>query len=583
MKAHRQLARIWQNLSITAKFALSFTFMLSMVLVGAIVNLVALGDMRQAEATILSSSEIRQRVFEMDGELEKARRLHRDFFLQYQHIGFQEAQNLYFKPSTEIIAHVVATSEELKRLIDASEVSASLRDRNNDLTLYLSTARRFANTFQELVLLVTTLAAPGTGLESQLALLETHTGAIARRFPSTQLLFRDMVLHQREYMLTRQRPHMQSSLNICFLLRNALLAQLDAFSNEWREADRVLTQYTEVARQIPDIDVAIRSKLNDFTLQAKAVDPISKNLKTLATAEVDRARERINASSKLSTLIIIGTALTCLFFSLLVAAIIHGSITKKIVALTHSAEQMQAGNFSTGLRAETKDELGVLAASFNEMSSRMQHLVGNLEEIVQERTTELTETRDRLQDLVVELDDKNHALEILTVTDRLTGLSNRRKLESTLQSEILRARRYGKSFSVILLDVDRFKAVNDTFGHPTGDAVLIELAELLRQNARETDIVGRWGGEEFLIICPETSLTVVAALAERYREEMELHDFGQVGQITSSFGVVACMEGESRERLLQRVDDALYRAKEFGRNRVELDDPTALRSTPQES
>ena len=196
--------------------------------------------------------------------------------------------------------------------------------------------------------------------------------------------------------------------------------------------------------------------------------------------------------------------------------------------------------------------------------------------MVQQRTHELTEARDRLETLVVELDDKNRALEILSVTDKLTGLANRRKLESALQSELLRARRYGKIFSVILLDVDHFKVVNDTHGHQAGDEVLMRLAALLTANARETDLVGRWGGEEFLIVCPETSLALVSTLAERYRVELERQDFGEIGQITSSFGVAACEEGDDVQRLIQRADQALYRAKESGRNRVEGKTPFAL-------
>ncbi len=251
-------------------------------------------------------------------------------------------------------------------------------------------------------------------------------------------------------------------------------------------------------------------------------------------------------------------------------------MTRKLVALTRSAEEMRAGHLEAIVEVDSRDEVGVLAASFKEMAQRMNQLVCNLENMVQVRTAELTETRDRLVTLVSELDDKNHALEILSVTDRLTGLANRRKLESSLQAELLRARRYDKEFSVIMLDIDRFKIINDTFGHQTGDAVLAQLAAILRDNARETDIVGRWGGEEFLIICPETSLLVVTALAERYRQEMERTDFGPVGQVTSSFGVTAIQEGDNMQTLVRRADEALYRAKESGRNRVESDPLHAL-------
>lgn len=577
MNLFLRLRRSWGNFGITVKFALAFALLLTMILVEAMVSLVALGVVRKAESVILASVEIRQRVFEMDGALEKARRLHRDFFLQYPHIGFLPAQELYFKPSTDIIARVISNSEELKRLIESTQVSASLRARDKDLTLYLSTARRFADTFSELMDLVTVLAAPGTGLESQMREIEEQLAAVAQHSPQAQLHYKDMVAFQREYLLTRLRPSMQSALNACFDLRRALLAQGAASRPDWKATERLLVQYAEVARRIPDIDVSIRSKLNDFTLQARAVDPISSNLKSLATEDVDRAQARITRASQVAGFIILLTAITGLGFVLLVALVIHASITRKIVALTRSAEEMRSGNLSACVEHGTSDEVGVLAVSFNDMAQRMSDLVGSLEDKVQTRTAELTETRDRLETLVAELDEKNQALEILSVTDRLTGLANRRKLESTLQSEVLRARRYGKIFSIIMLDVDRFKNINDSFGHPAGDAVLTQLAGILRGNARETDIVGRWGGEEFLVICPESDLQVVTALAERYRIEMEQYDFGPVGQVTSSFGVTACQEGDDSQRLIQRADEALYRAKNAGRNRVMSEQAQALR------
>jgi len=569
MNTLKRLRDRWRDLGITAKFALAFALLLGMILVEGGVSLLALKDVQKAEAVILATVEIRQRVFEMDGDLEKARRLHRDFFLQYPHIGFNAAQELYFKPSTEIIAHVITTSEELKRLIDSPSVSDALRERSNDLTLYLSTARRFSDIFGELVSLVTVLAAPETGLEEQLAAIEKRIGVLAARSPGTLLAFRNVLVHSREYMVSRQRPDMQSALNACFELRNALHSLSGAQQKEMAGLEPLVEQYVVIAQKIPDIDVAIRGKLNDFTLQAKAVDPISASLKSLATKGVERARSRIAITSRLSMLIILLTSASGLLFVLMIAAVINASITRKLMTLTGCAKEMRAGSLNTRVPATSHDELGELAGSFNDMAERMEQLVGNLENLVQQRTAELTEARDRLEVLVKELDGKNQALEILSVTDRLTGLANRRKLESTLQTELLRSRRYSKEFSVILLDVDHFKKINDTYGHPVGDTVLSALAHLLASNARETDIVGRWGGEEFLIICPETSLVLVHALAERYRQQLEHHDFGPVGQVTSSFGVASSQPEDTVDLLLQRADDALYRAKESGRNRVE--------------
>ncbi len=576
MRPFDRLRAAWGNLGVTAKLGLGFALLFCMILVEAAASLIALGEVRRAEAVILNSVEIRQRIFEMDGQLEKARRLHRDFFLQYPRIGFLPAQELYFHPATEVIAQVVALSGELKRLVDTSGVSEALRDRSNDLTLYLNTATRFSAIFQDLIALVTTLAAPETGLESQIDALENAIGDYSEHSPQTLLPFQKMVLHHRRYTITRQRPDMQSALNACNELRRAIATDHGFKPADQTKALRLLARYATVAKQIPDIDMAIRGKLNDFTLQARAVDPISENLKAIATQEVERANNRIVLASRISAGVIILMAVVGLGFVLLVAAILHASVTRKLVALTHFAEQMRAGNFETAVDLNSHDEVGILAASFKDMAERMRQLFGNLEHRVEQRTAELTEARDRLEALVAELDDKNQALEILSVTDRLTGLANRRKLESSLQAELLRSRRYGKGFSIMLLDIDLFKSVNDTHGHQAGDAVLVRLAELLRSNSRETDIVGRWGGEEFLIICPETSLMLVAALAERYRMEMERCDFGHVGRITASFGVTCVQEGDTVPRILRRADQALYRAKETGRNRVEAHGTHAL-------
>ncbi|MBF0126702.1 MAG: diguanylate cyclase [Magnetococcales bacterium] len=161
-------------------------------------------------------------------------------------------------------------------------------------------------------------------------------------------------------------------------------------------------------------------------------------------------------------------------------------------------------------------------------------------------------------------------IEELSVTDRLTQLYNRLMLDEAFSNEIARAGRFKHPLSVILCDVDHFKSVNDTFGHQVGDEVLVHLAQLLRANVRKFDIPGRWGGEEFLIICPETDTAGAMALAEKLRQAIAAHDFPVVGHKTSSFGVGSLKPNETTNALVHRVDAALYRAKRNGRDRVEL-------------
>ncbi|MDV2857732.1 PAS domain S-box protein [Oceanimonas sp. CAM02] len=168
------------------------------------------------------------------------------------------------------------------------------------------------------------------------------------------------------------------------------------------------------------------------------------------------------------------------------------------------------------------------------------------------------------------LEQKNRELERLSTTDALTGLINRGRTEQMLAEEIHRYHRYGTSFGLIMLDVDHFKQVNDTCGHEVGDQVLCRLAKLMQEHTRLSDCPGRWGGEEFLILCPNTDLKGVQQLAEALRERIANEDFPVIGQRTCSFGVTVIGPGDNAKALLVRADEALYRAKSGGRNRVEV-------------
>lgn len=165
----------------------------------------------------------------------------------------------------------------------------------------------------------------------------------------------------------------------------------------------------------------------------------------------------------------------------------------------------------------------------------------------------------------------NERLRVQSRTDVLTGLANRSHLNDVCRSEMERAVRYGRPMSIILIDLDHFKQVNDRYGHVFGDQVLVEFAGLARDVLRSTDTVGRWGGEEFLILCPETTLEAAFALAERLRRTMRAYGFPNGHRQTGSFGVAGFRDGDGIDRLLIRADNALYRAKGEGRDRVVLD------------
>jgi len=154
-------------------------------------------------------------------------------------------------------------------------------------------------------------------------------------------------------------------------------------------------------------------------------------------------------------------------------------------------------------------------------------------------------------------------------TDSLTGVSNRYKLSEAISTEHVRFRRYKTPLCLIMFDIDRFKQINDSQGHLAGDQVLQELAALVLKNIRDTDALGRWGGEEFMVLAPYTALDEALDISSRLRALVENHAFAGAPGVTCSFGVAQAREGETLQAFLHRVDQAVYQAKRGGRNRVE--------------
>lgn len=192
-----------------------------------------------------------------------------------------------------------------------------------------------------------------------------------------------------------------------------------------------------------------------------------------------------------------------------------------------------------------------------EQNERLRRMNAELESLVAARTQELVE--------------KNQQLEVLAVTDTLTGLFNRRKLDEVMGEEFALSRRYKTDFAIIMLDIDHFKQVNDVYGHAAGDRVLVDVAKILRSSTRDSDAVGRLGGEEFVVLCRHGTRDGGIVAAEHLRAAIAGHGYAGVGPVTASFGVAAHRHGDTPASLFGRADAALYRAKKNGRNRVEVE------------
>jgi diguanylate cyclase (GGDEF)-like protein len=186
---------------------------------------------------------------------------------------------------------------------------------------------------------------------------------------------------------------------------------------------------------------------------------------------------------------------------------------------------------------------------------RLEYLKLNesLESLVKERTKEL--------------EDLNRKLKIYASTDSLTNLYNRYKLEKEINISHEEFKRYDKIYSLILVDIDNFKLINDNYGHQVGDLVLQEMSKIFESFSRKTDIIGRWGGEEFLILCKNTNEHGAYNLAQALRNKIQNYKFESINKVTASFGIAQIEDNIQIDKIIKNVDDALYQAKNSGRNK----------------
>jgi len=254
---------------------------------------------------------------------------------------------------------------------------------------------------------------------------------------------------------------------------------------------------------------------------------------------------------------------------LLLSLVLRRAVLLPLRLLTGAASRISIGQLDARVAASSRgDEMALLSEVFNEMAEKVQWQTEALEGQVAERTQQLQKTNLELETVVAQLEQ-------LARTDGLTGLHNHRAFQEALSFELERARRTQRPLSLIMLDVDHFKAYNDTHGHPGGDSVLRLVAKLLKENLRTVDVIARYGGEEFVILLLETGGADAQLVAEKLRLAIANVDFEGAersqpgGRLTISLGLASFpLQATTGEALLALADAALYRAKHAGRNQV---------------
>ncbi len=266
--------------------------------------------------------------------------------------------------------------------------------------------------------------------------------------------------------------------------------------------------------------------------------------------------------------------------SLLFAAVLgiemYSGLSRMVVTpvrrLAAAAAAIQRGNLGARAEVPQNDELGRLADAFNDMAAQMQSYTEGLERKVAERSAEVQRKNEQLEAVNAQLEQAVAELARLASQDALTGIANRRQFMEVLERHVGKPAQ--PPTTLLMVDVDHFKRLNDTFGHPVGDRVLREVARLLGTGLRGTDLLARYGGEEFTAVLPATPPDVGFEVAERLRTAISHHDFREaagidIGKVSVSIGI-AChpIHAATSAELIRCADEALYTAKREGRDRA---------------
>jgi diguanylate cyclase (GGDEF)-like protein len=295
-------------------------------------------------------------------------------------------------------------------------------------------------------------------------------------------------------------------------------------------------------------------------------------------AEVNRKLRQLRLSGLVSLVLSLGLAF-------LFSTVLARRINRPLGLFVKTCAAIAEGRQDDQVNVRTGDELDKLALALNDMSKKLaenrvrraeaeaslKQSRDEMESKVKERTSELEKLNARL---VFEIEERKRAEQALfqaAMTDTLTGLPNRRAMQKQLSSNVARVKRGGTPFAVLLCDVDRFKSVNDAYGHEAGDQLLRLSAEVLQSSVRAGDMVSRWGGEEFLILLADTDLEGGCAAAENLRQSfanisLQINE-SRISR-TISVGVTAATYISDVDEVVRQADEALYEAKALGRNRV---------------
>lgn len=338
---------------------------------------------------------------------------------------------------------------------------------------------------------------------------------------------------------------------------NSIRKNLQKFSNTTysNEANDALVSFNEYYKKVKEVSIEIIKENYDYKnidtdtrILVQRYNSINEQFNELKLKIKEHMESNVNSIyEKIKFLLFNGNLIFLSWFilSTMIIFFVHKDLKEKIKNIVIDSREIAKGNvdFKKRLNTIADDELGQVITSINIFI-------------------------DKLHKSHQKLSTAKAKLKKLYITDRLTGVYNRAKIDETIENELKKAKRNNSIFSIIVIDIDYFKNINDGYGHLVGDSVLKEFSNRLKKNLREVDIIGRWGGEEFIVVCLEANIENTLLVAQNLRAKIEEHSFANVKSVTASFGVSTYSANDSLESIIERADRALYIAKESGRNRV---------------
>lgn len=368
---------------------------------------------------------------------------------------------------------------------------------------------------------------------------------------SLQVLISQAVMSANDYLIngkTQERENFRSQVQDVKTAFNTALAELGDTrerelvldsQNEWRKVEQLAESILRYSHPVGNMRLAAEMERMDNHMNHSVA--LLGQVHDLAIQEIKDISENVKITSEITFAMIVALFVIGTIIAVVTAVLLARSILVPLSALEKAESNLGSGNLSYRINLIASDELGRVAQGFNAMAAKI--------EIQQEE------------------------LKKLSFRDELTGVYNRRHFQQAINEEILRSKRYDHPCALLMLDLDYFKVINDTYGHQTGDEVLKSVSKIISHTVRPTDVVARYGGEEFSVILPETNHLNALILAERIRNEVasliiSLPNVRTI-TVTISVGIAAFPQNaQSDHELIAAADKALYQAKDAGRNRV---------------